>query len=850
MKTLRRLATGCGVAVLSVAATYVAHASHFRFGHVTWQPVQGQPNTAEFVATVAVRRTGLAGPGPFTGPGGLPGVGDIIVERQGPSLFDFGDGTPTGGPMVFRVTAIDPIEDWMLGQALSFSPFPGTGNAVPETEPNGAFSSANPITLGDDFVGDIEGAGQFDVATFQGVAGQHVRLRVVPGTLPNPVVQIYGSNFALLLSWNNEISLVLPATGTYYAAVASSVGGGSYVLETREGQFVDNIVHSFPASTDGGVPWLSGIDSCCRLAATQNAGTTQGNDGAPYRVQTEVRFDLPNASPVSSLTPIVNVPVDTVYSFFVPAIDPNSNTLSWRFATDDEAGGPGGGIVPDYTSIGPPNAFFAPTIDSATGLVTWDTFATTPGHLYTMQVIIEDLDPTGVPLGRSAVDFLIRMVEAFGNDPPVCEIAPAGPFVVEAGQQVAFWVEGVDDGFVTLNSGGFPPGASFSPALPTSAFGQVGSLFTWTPTAAQLGVYVISINATDEFGQQTLCSTSITVVPAVVNEPPNCSIDPAGPLTVLVGDLVAFTVSATDPNTSDFVQIDALSIPLGASAMPSLPTIGVGSASSAIQWTPAPSQVGVFQFLFVVTDEAGLQSTCEISVEVLPIVVNEPPECLINPAGPFAVLSGQTLSFTASGSDPNPSDALTLDASGVPLGATFAPALPVVGLGSVSSQFSWTPTDADAGLHVVVVSVTDDAGLTSFCTVSITVTVQAGEGCVYSQGYWKTHPAAWPTDSLTLGNVAYTKAQLIKILRQPVKGNGALILAHQLIAAKLNVANGASTTAAVDAAIATGDALLGNLVVPPIASGYLAPNAVSAIAGVLDLYNNGLIEGGPPHCGG
>jgi hypothetical protein len=48
------------------------------------------------------------------------------------------------------------------------------------------------------------------------------------------------------------------------------------------------------------------------------------------------------------------------------------------------------------------------------------------------------------------------------------------------------------------------------------------------------------------------------------------------------------------------------------------------------------------------------------------------------------------------------------------------------------------------------------------------VTTTQGQNCTFTQGYWKTHPTAWPVLSLTLGTVSYTQAQLLAILGQPV----------------------------------------------------------------------------------
>lgn len=118
--------------------------------------------------------------------------------------------------------------------------------------------------------------------------------------------------------------------------------------------------------------------------------------------------------------------------------------------------------------------------------------------------------------------------------------------------------------------------------------------------------------------------------------------------------------------------------------------------------------------------------------------------------------------------------------------------------------------------------------------------------CTFTQGYWKNHPNAWPVNSLMLGSVNYNQTQLLAILNQPVRGNGLVSLAHQLIAVKLNIANGADPSA-VNSAVAAADALIGGQSVPPVGTGYLAPNATSSLNSALDGYNNGLT--GPGHCG-
>ena len=120
---------------------------------------------------------------------------------------------------------------------------------------------------------------------------------------------------------------------------------------------------------------------------------------------------------------------------------------------------------------------------------------------------------------------------------------------------------------------------------------------------------------------------------------------------------------------------------------------------------------------------------------------------------------------------------------------------------------------------------------------------EVGQECAdpLSQGYWKNHHEAWPNEAIVLGNVEYSHAALGSILHTPVRGNGLVSLAHQLVAAKLNVANGAPDAAAD--AIAEADAMIGDLVAPPIGDGSLRTADTSPLVEALDDYNNGRLDG-------
>ena len=100
-----------------------------------------------------------------------------------------------------------------------------------------------------------------------------------------------------------------------------------------------------------------------------------------------------------------------------------------------------------------------------------------------------------------------------------------------------------------------------------------------------------------------------------------------------------------------------------------------------------------------------------------------------------------------------------------------------------------------------------------------------------------------------LGSQTYTKMELLHILMTPARGDASLILADQLIAAKLNIANGSDPTP-ISSTITHADSLLsmfsGKLpynVKPSSAIGQMMVND----ANTLDHYNNGLLT---PGCSG
>lgn len=123
----------------------------------------------------------------------------------------------------------------------------------------------------------------------------------------------------------------------------------------------------------------------------------------------------------------------------------------------------------------------------------------------------------------------------------------------------------------------------------------------------------------------------------------------------------------------------------------------------------------------------------------------------------------------------------------------------------------------------------------------------AAAPCPHSQGFWKNHPEAWPVADLPLGSETYGRDDAIALLRTPTRGDASLILVKQLIAAKLNVANG-SDDAPIATELADADGLLAPL--PGRLPYGVRPSTdlggrMTPIAETLDAYNNKLLT---PDC--
>ncbi|WP_118974545.1 HYR domain-containing protein [Taibaiella koreensis] len=376
--------------------------------------------------------------------------------------------------------------------------------------------------------------------------------------------------------------------------------------------------HTYASSGDFNVSY----SNCCRLSTLQN--NADGNFGQV----TSVNLSTSNlGSPVSTLPPVVSVSTGLPNATFnVPAADPDGGALTYALSASVDFGG---GIQAPGISI-----------NSATGAATFNTVGKAVGTLWSAAFTITDA--TG---SRSVVDFLVKIVGS--SNPPVFDYAVTplnnAVYNVHPGDNIAFAVAASDPDVgstVLLNGAGLPTGATFSPSgTPTPS---PSTNFSWTPTAAQLGTYVMTFVATDDVGVQTSTTVRINVTagPQFLAPTP-----PAVPdRLLLTGATLNDVIKASNPDPTVTTRILSASVPTGVTLSPSLPTALTTTPQVNVGWTPVVGQWGDHAFSFVAEDQNNNTAT-----RTYHVVVNTKPQFTSSPI--VSAVACQPYSYTITGTD-------------------------------------------------------------------------------------------------------------------------------------------------------------------------------------------------------
>ncbi|MGH8003863.1 MAG: Ig-like domain-containing protein, partial [Limisphaerales bacterium] len=284
----------------------------------------------------------------------------------------------------------------------------------------------------------------------------------------------------------------------------------------------------------------------------------------------------------------------------------------------------------------------------------------------------------------------ITVVEVGNQRPAVDSIGPKT--VAEAGS-LQFRIRAVDpDGgvpvFSVLNR---PTGATFIDS------GNGRGSFTFSPNFTQAGLYNVSFVASDG----VLADTELVAI-TVTNTNRAPVLDSIRAKAITEGQLLSFRISSSDPD-GQLPALTAENLPTGGAVVDS------GNGRGSFVWTPAFTQVGVYNVRFIASDGDLADS------ELVTIAVNEAgnQRPVLAAIGSKIIDENQLLQFQISSGDPDGTFPV-LSALGVPAGAIFVDS--TNGAGS----FSWTPSFVQAGAYNVTF-IASDGTLADSEAVSITL---------------------------------------------------------------------------------------------------------------------------------
>ena len=442
------------------------------------------------------------------------------------------------------------------------------------------------------------------------------------------------------------------------------------------------VSYTFPSDGDYKI-WYS---SCCKISGLEN----NANQG--WYVYTTVNVGSGNNSPVTSLPAVAYVQQGINATFNIPAVDSDGDALSYRLATNADGWV---GSQPSGFSV------------SSNGVATFNTVGKTIGDLYNAAVVITDANGAEI-----LVDFIMEITQQ--SNPPQWDYSvgktPSNGFSYQTspGQTITFPVEAFDTdtgSTVSVSASGMPVGASISPSFGTTG-NPINHVFTWTPTANQFGQFLINFTAQDNNNVTISTSVSINVSLKPVFDVPPTPVAGAHNTVVTPGDLIQYTVQASDPDPSDLVRIISMEgknsmngqiIPIysGATFSP-LPSVANNPTSGTFSWTPTQAQWGHKHVIFTAEDSYGDQVTHEVSQ-----LVNTPPIFTSSPILTADV--GVPYSYTIEISDPD-----------IPYGDTstiFGNSLPswltVTDNGNGTATLTGTPTVSDVGVNAVNIQAED-----------------------------------------------------------------------------------------------------------------------------------------------
>ncbi len=281
------------------------------------------------------------------------------------------------------------------------------------------------------------------------------------------------------------------------------------------------------------------------------------------------------------------------------------------------------------------------------------------------------------------------------NQPPV--LAPIADQQVVAGQSFEITASATDpdvDDVLTYSLDVFPTGMTINPST-----GQIA----WVPSLAQLGANSVTVRATDPDGLFDTEPFQVTVIQIDVNRAPD--LIPPGNRVIQANVLFTTPLFATDPDVGDVLTFGLTNAPAG---------MAIDASTGLLSWSPSGADLGINAVTATVMDADGLMDSETFSIEVIQQIivadVNTPPQLTV--PQDQTIVFGNLLDLLATATDADVGDTLTFALVNNPTGMV---------IDAVTGAITWTPLEAQIGLHDVAVKVTDTAGAAAFGSFIVTV---------------------------------------------------------------------------------------------------------------------------------
>lgn len=242
----------------------------------------------------------------------------------------------------------------------------------------------------------------------------------------------------------------------------------------------------------------------------------------------------------------------------------------------------------------------------------------------------------------------------------------------------------------------------FSPSHGTVSI--VGSNYVFIPATGYFGPASFQYSVSD--GKGGLDTATVNVAVDYTNTAPTMnpiadqSIQQGSTLTVAVAD------ATNDVDAGDVLVYSLVSTPPAG--------LSLNTVTGEIVWAPTNSNVRIAPYPVTVRVTDGFGETAQTTFNITVTNLNDAP--VITPISSVSVLEDAPYAHQATASD---IDASVVTGTSLTYSKTTGPAWITV---SSTGLISGTPSNADVGAHTITVTVTDEWGLTSSTTYTLTVT--------------------------------------------------------------------------------------------------------------------------------